>query len=132
MQTLAQQLDEIRLRLDRLEARPLTPIEAPAGEMILDEGHRQVLFGSVRVYLQPRRFALMKRLLAARGNVVPNEALIDAIWGNARTREPADMANCLRVMVCNIGDNFRSKGLSTPIRSFRGVGYAIIQPKELT
>jgi two-component system, OmpR family, response regulator VanR len=107
-----------RLRaLGRRRGEPLPPV-LRAGELELDPGRRTASRAGVPLDLSPKEFAVLEALMAARGQVVSPEALIEQVWD-----EQLDpLSNTLRMTVMTLR---RKLGDPPLIETVRGSGYRL-------
>ena len=107
-----------RLRaLGRRRGEPLPPV-LRAGELELDPGRRTATRAGVPLELAPKEFAVLEALLAARGQVVSPEALVEQVWD-----EQLDpLSNTLRMTVMTLR---RKLGEPALIETVRGSGYRL-------
>ena len=107
-----------RLRaLGRRRGEALPPVLS-AGELELDPGRRTATRAGVPLDLAPKEFAVLEALLAARGQVVSPEALVERVWD-----EQLDpLSNTLRMTVMTLR---RKLGDPPLIETVRGSGYRL-------
>ena len=107
-----------RLRaLGRRRGEALPPVLS-AGELELDPGRRTATRAGVPLDLAPKEFAVLEALLAARGQVVSPEALVEQVWD-----EQLDpLSNTLRMTVMTLR---RKLGDPPLIETVRGSGYRL-------
>jgi len=107
-----------RLRaLGRRRGEALPPVLS-AGEIELDPGRRTATRAGVPLDLAPKEFAVLEALLAARGQVVSPEALVEQVWD-----EQLDpLSNTLRMTVMTLR---RKLGEPALIETVRGSGYRL-------
>ena len=72
-----------RIRALARRSRPALPPVLVHGDLSLDSGHRFATRGGRRLELGPKEFAVLERLLAARGAVVSAEDLLEQVWDEA-------------------------------------------------
>ena len=73
---------ELVARIQAL-ARRATPAQPPTlvhGDLVLDSGRRIATRGGRELPLSPKEFALLERLLAARGRVLSATDLLEGVW----------------------------------------------------
>jgi DNA-binding response OmpR family regulator len=107
-----------RLRaLGRRRGEALPPVLS-AGELELDPGRRTAMRAGVPLDLAPKEFAVLEALLAARGQVVSPEELVEQVWD-----EQLDpLSNTLRMTVMTLR---RKLGDPPLIETVRGSGYRL-------
>ena len=107
-----------RLRaLGRRRGEALPPVLS-AGELELDPGRRTATRAGVPLDLAPKEFAVLEALLAARGQVVSPEELVEQVWD-----EQLDpLSNTLRMTVMTLR---RKLGDPPLIETVRGSGYRL-------
>jgi DNA-binding response OmpR family regulator len=107
-----------RLRaLGRRRGEALPPV-LRAGELELDPGRRAATRSGRELDLSPKEFAVLEALMAARGQVVAPEALVEQVWD-----EQLDpLSNTLRMTVMTLR---RKLGDPPLIETVRGSGYRL-------
>jgi len=107
-----------RLRaLGRRRGEALPPV-LRAGDLELDPGRRTATRAGAPLDLAPKEFAVLEALLAARGQVVSPEALVEQVWD-----EQLDpLSNTLRMTVMTLR---RKLGEPALIETVRGSGYRL-------
>jgi len=107
-----------RLRaLGRRRGEPLPPV-LRSGDLELDPGRRTATRAGAPLDLAPKEFAVLEALLAARGQVVSPEALVEQVWD-----EQLDpLSNTLRMTVMTLR---RKLGEPALIETVRGSGYRL-------
>ena len=94
------------------------PAVLRAGELELDPGRHSATRASVPLDLSPKEFAVLEALLAARGQVVSPETLVEQVWD-----EQLDpLSNTLRMTVMTLR---RKLGDPPLIETVRGSGYRL-------
>lgn len=124
--SLAELLARIRVALRRAEAAGEAPgaAQAPAriavGPLAIDLERRTARLGEAPpLHLTPREWGLLVALARARGRVVTQRQLLDAVWGPAH----AEDAQYLRVYVGHLRQKLgAAAGL---LRTEPGVGYRL-------
>ena len=73
---------ELVARIRALSRRggPPIPPKLVHGDICLDPAHRTATRAGQPLLLRPKEFAVLERLLAAQGQVVTSEQLLDAVW----------------------------------------------------
>ena len=107
-----------RLRaLGRRRGEALPPV-LRAGELELDPGRHSATRAGVPLDLSPKEFAVLEALMAARGQVVSPELLVEQVWD-----EQLDpLSNTLRMTVMTLR---RKLGDPPLIETVRGSGYRL-------
>ena len=107
-----------RLRaLGRRRGDALPPV-LRAGELELDPGRHSATRAGVPLDLSPKEFAVLEALMAARGQVVSPEMLVEQVWD-----EQLDpLSNTLRMTVMTLR---RKLGDPPLIETVRGSGYRL-------
>jgi DNA-binding response OmpR family regulator len=105
------------VRRTRVSAAPNSAL-LQCGDLRLDPDRRRVHLGAEEISLTATEFDLLAFLMKRPGRVFPREQLISEVWGYAAMSG----ARTVDVHVAQI----RAKlGDATPIRTVRGVGYAL-------
>ena len=107
-----------RLRaLGRRRGEALPPV-LRSGDLELDPGRRTATRAGAPLDLAPKEFAVLEALLAARGQVLSPEALVEQVWD-----EQLDpLSNTLRMTVMTLR---RKLGEPALIETVRGSGYRL-------
>ena len=107
-----------RLRaLGRRRGEALPPV-LRSGDLELDPGRRTAARAGSPLELAPKEFAVLEALMAARGQVVSPEALVEQVWD-----EQLDpLSNTLRMTVMTLR---RRLGEPALIETVRGSGYRL-------
>jgi DNA-binding response OmpR family regulator len=107
-----------RLRaLGRRRGDALPPV-LRSGELTLDPGRHSAARNGELLDLSPKEFAVLEALMAARGQVVSPEALVEQVWD-----EQLDpLSNTLRMTVMTLR---RKLGDPPLIETLRGSGYRL-------
>ncbi|HHX02417.1 MAG TPA: response regulator transcription factor [Firmicutes bacterium] len=92
-----------------------------AGDLRLDVGRRQVIYGDTPVELTKREFDLLQYLLENKGLVISRETLLDRVWGYDYAGETNVVDVYIRFLRSKIDERFGTKLIAT----VRGVGYVI-------
>jgi two-component system response regulator MprA len=118
-------LGELAARLRALARRGRTGGEVlRAGDLVLDTGAREVRVGDALVELTGTEFALLEYLLRNPGQVLSRDQLREEVWGSGF--EPA--SNVVDIYIHYLRRKLKAAGVSDPIRTVRGLGYALRQP----
>lgn len=110
-----------------LEQRPQGSATQPQGPLTIDEAGREAFWQGRRLDLTPTEFAVLACLYQRAGQIVPNDALLQEVWGAS-----LDKGGTL-CQVRNTVKRLRRKlaavaGHSCQIVSVRGVGYRLDLP----
>jgi DNA-binding response OmpR family regulator len=111
---------ELVARVDALGRRSGTvrPSVLRHGDVELDPGRRVATRGGVDLELSPKEFGVLQELLAADGQVVTTEGLLERVWD-----ENVDpFTNTVRMVLVTLR---RKLGEPTLIETVRGAGYRI-------
>jgi two-component system OmpR family response regulator len=114
---------ELRARIAALlrrGSRPVGRVPYRRGGTRIDFARRQAWNQGREVPITRRELAILERLAHEPGQVVPRQALLEAVWGEST----AEAAASLEVLVGRIRNKLDPEGLGL-IRTHRGVGYAI-------
>ena len=89
------------------------------GDLELDPGSHEVTRGGERIHLTRTEFNLLEYLMRRCGQVIPRDALIEAVWGYDRNIESNTLDAFIRLLRSKV------EGVSGPrlIHTVRGVGY---------
>ncbi|MFC5285826.1 response regulator transcription factor [Actinokineospora guangxiensis] len=111
-----------RLRSVLRRAGGPAPAEAlRVGGVRLEPATRRVWAGEQEVALTPTEFDLLAHLMRRPGQVFERAQLLSAVWGYA-------VAAGTRTVDVHIGQLRAKLGAHLPIRTVRGVGYAVERP----
>ena len=91
------------------------------GPVEIHFGARRVMSGGTELYLTAREFSILEELARAKGRVLPRSSLLLAVWGNDGTAA----SGSLEVLVARLRRKLADAGARDPIRTMRGVGYAL-------
>lgn len=92
------------------------------GDVEVDTRRRRVVRAGAELALEPKAFAVLVELLRHVGNVIPRDALLDAVWGH-RHVTPAVLNRIVAILRRELGDDAEHPHL---IRTVHGVGYEFI------
>jgi two-component system KDP operon response regulator KdpE len=121
---------ELRARLKAAERRmPTTPGRAPLlrrfGDLVVDQGHRQVFRGDDEVRLTDTEWTLLEALTRHPGRLLTHRWLVQHVWGpSAGAETQASLRTHLRALRAKIGDDARKP---TYLRTESGIGYRWIR-----
>ncbi|MGZ8649963.1 MAG: response regulator transcription factor [Solirubrobacteraceae bacterium] len=111
---------ELVARLQALARRAgaARPATLRSGDVELDPGRRAVVRGGRPVELTPKEFAVLEVLMAAGGDVVSNDELVQRVWD-----ENADpWTNSVRMSVLRLR---RKLGEPAVVHTVKGAGYRV-------
>jgi len=107
-----------RLRaLARRSGEPRPPV-LTAGDLVLDPARHTVTRDDRPIELAPKEFAVLEALLAAQGDVVTPEALLERVWDE----QTDPLSNTVRVTVMTLR---RKLGDPPLVETVRGSGYRV-------
>ena len=107
-----------RLRaLARRSGEPRPPV-LTAGDLVLDPARHTVMRDNRPIELAPKEFAVLEALLAAQGDVVTPEALLERVWDE----QTDPLSNTVRVTVMTLR---RKLGDPPLVETVRGSGYRV-------
>jgi len=113
-------LDELQARLNALLRRSVGEEELTCGMLRLDR-KSGIFYNDMRpLDLSPREAALLKALLRKRGQVVPRDALREAVFGS----DAEASSDAIEVLVHRLRK--RLAGSCAEVMTLRGVGYLLI------
>lgn len=115
---------ELRARLRALIRRGSTHVKERSfqwRDLSVDFGRRLATRKGVEIPLTRRELDVFERLVAAQGNAVPREELLEEIWGQSTPEAGAS----LEVIVSRLRRKLDSPGSEGLIRTVRGHGYAL-------
>ena len=95
------------------------------GELQIDVEGRRVRYADRDVPLSPKEFALLELLSSRPGRVFSRDEIEKRVWG----RPLESGSNVVDVHVANLRAKLRDAGAFGHLRTVRGVGYALRQPK---
>lgn len=111
--------------LRRTRGGTQTTRELSAGRVRLALGERRAYVGDDEVALTATEYDLLAYLMRRPGRVLSREQLISEVWGYS----PATGTRTVDVHIAQL----RAKlGAHSPIRTVRGVGYAVEAPRDAT
>jgi DNA-binding response OmpR family regulator len=119
---LAELLARIRAQLRQWDQAPADVLAV--GDLRLDSGAHRALVAGVEIFLRPKEFDLLARLMAAAGQVVTRETLMADVWdenwfGPTKT---------LDVHVAALRHKVDAPGRPSRITTVRGVGFRVEVP----
>jgi len=95
------------------------------GDLQIDTETRRVRHKGVEVQLSPKEFALLDLLSSRPGRVFSRSEIEQHVWGHTLDTN----SNVVDVHVANLRAKLRDVGAYGYLRTVRGVGYALRQPK---
>ncbi len=122
-------LDEVLARIRALlrrsgsQAEPVLKIL----DLRLDTVSREVTKGGKPVVLTPREFSILEFLLYNKNRAVSRFSLAEHVWGD--DYDPFSMSNFMDVHIKNLRQKIGDTGRGSIIRTIRGVGYIIEDPR---
>lgn len=96
-------------------------------DLQLDTVSRKVTKGGKTVELTPREFSILEFLLYNKNRAVSRFSLAEHVWGD--DFDPFSMSNFMDVHIKNLRQKIGDTGRGNIIRTIRGVGYIIEDPK---
>src|SRR5664280_2349369 len=111
--------------LRRSQGSPDGPPNLVVGNVRLDPAERRVFVGDNEVELTATEFDLLGYLMRRPGRVFSREQLISDVWGYSAT-------GSVRTVDVHIAQVRSKLGAASPIRTVRGVGYAVEPPASPT
>ena len=122
-------LDEVFARIRALlrrsgsQAEPVLKIL----DLQLNTVSREVSKGGRHVDLTPREFSILEFLLYNKNRAVSRFSLAEHVWGD--DYDPFSMSNFMDVHIKNLRQKIGDTGRGSIIRTIRGVGYIIEDPR---
>ena len=110
-----------RVRALGRRATPALPPTLSSGDITLDPSRRLVTRGGRRLDLSPKEFAVLECLLAAGGQLVPAEELLERVWDEAADPFTTAVKTTVRRLRAKLGD-------PPVIQTVREGGYRIGEP----
>jgi len=103
------------------------PVRLRVGALELDPARHEVSLDGQPIELTRTEFRLLAHLMRHRGQVIPRDALIEAVWGFERDIE----SNTLDAFICLLRSKIESDFSNRVIHTVRGVGYVVREePRE--
>jgi DNA-binding response OmpR family regulator len=109
--------------LRRSQGSPDNPPSLVVGNVRLDPAERRIFVGDNEVELTATEFDLLGYLMRRPGRVFSREQLISDVWGYSAT-------GSIRTVDVHIAQVRAKLGDASPIRTVRGVGYAVDNPAQ--
>jgi len=111
-----------RVRANLRRVRPTQAGQAlEVGDLRLDPEAHRVFRAGLEVHLGPTEFRLLSALMERQGKVWTREALLDRVWG----RDIYVDTRTVDVHIGRLRKAITIEGVSDPIRTVRGAGYAL-------
>lgn len=111
-----------RIQANLRRSRPaVTGAVLEVGDLRLDGETRRVTFAGNEIDLSPLEFRLLAALMERPGRVLSRDWLLDRIWGKDIHVE----TRTVDVHMGRLRKALRSTGADDPLRTVRGVGYAL-------
>ena len=122
-------LDELLARIRALLRRSGSQAETLLKilDLQLDTVSREVTKGGQPVVLTPREFSILEFLLYNKNRAVSRFSLAEHVWGD--DFDPFSMSNFMDVHIKNLRHKIGDTGRGSIIRTIRGVGYIIEDPR---
>ena len=122
-------LEELILRVKAIIRRSKKSIEVlrilKCGPITLDEELHKVTFNENEVNLSPTEFRLLQMLIAKKGRVLSKTLLLDEVWGITFESE----STVVDTYISYLRKKLHRDGYEG-IKTIRGVGFQITEPKE--
>src|SRR5258708_16030156 len=100
--------------------RPTAGETLRVGQLVLNDGTRQVHLADTPVDLTTREFDLLKLLMQHPNQVLPRDKILDQVWGYNFSGDENNVEVYIRYLRQKLGDEDRQL-----IQTVRGVGYRI-------
>ena len=116
--------DELLARIRALlrRAQPHIGEVLTFGELRLDTGTREAIFGRRRVDLTTREYDLLLLFMTHPRQVLTREQILDRIWGDTEVD-----SNAIEVHVARLRDKLEAAGEPRLLQTVRGAGYTLRQ-----
>ena len=101
------------------------PVVMQVGDLILNQGSRQVTRGGREITLTRTEYAILELLLRNAGRVVWRDTLIESVWGGEDIE-----SNTLDAFVRLLRHKIEAPGEPRLLQTVRGVGYAVRADSE--
>jgi two-component system OmpR family response regulator len=122
-------LEELVLRVKAIIRRSKKSIEIAkklsCGPISLDEETHKVTFNGEEINLSPTEFRLLQLLLEKKGRVLSKNLLLDEVWGITFESE----STVVDTYISYLRKKLHKDGFEG-IRTVRGVGFQIMEPKD--
>jgi len=123
-------LEELILRVKAILRRSMKSVEAAqtlkCGPITLDEELHKVTFNSDEINLSPTEFRLLQMLIEKKGRVLSKVLLLDEVWGITFESE----STVVDTYISYLRKKLHRDGFEG-IKTVRGVGFQINEPKEI-
>ena len=126
-------LDELIARLEAVLRRGGGAVAAPhatilkVGDLVFDRDALTVERGGTQVELTSTEYALLELLMSQAGKVVNRARILHNVWG--LDKDP--LTNVVEVYIGRLRTKIAPNGEPELIKTIRGRGYRMIEPKEL-
>jgi two-component system OmpR family response regulator len=122
-------LEELVLRVKAIIRRSKKSVDVArtlkCGPITLDEELHKVTFGNDEINLSPTEFRLLQMLIEKKGRVLSKVLLLDEVWGITFESE----STVVDTYISYLRKKLHRDGYEG-IRTIRGVGFQINEPKE--
>ena len=117
------ELDELLARMRALLRRrpPRGTASLTVGDLVLNQGTREVTRGERVVDLTNREFELLEFLMRNERLVISRERLLEEVWGY----DPTSMTNTIDVFISNLRRKLEEGGEERILHTKRGAGYVV-------
>jgi two-component system OmpR family response regulator len=123
-------LEELILRVKAIIRRSKKFVEVArtltCGPITLDEEIHKVTFGNDEINLSPTEFRLLQMLIEKKGRVLSKAFLLDEVWGITFVSE----STVVDTYISYLRKKLHRDGFEG-IKTVRGVGFQIIEPKVI-
>lgn len=112
----------------RRKSTPTVHDSYAVGDLQIDTRTRQVMYGSTKVQLTQREFELLLTLVAANGEAMTRDELLDHVWGV----DFDGQINIVDVYIRFVRNKFKDAAgddFADFIETIRGVGYRLDENK---
>jgi len=118
----AELLARVKVQMRRVEGGEMRHV----GDLEIDVSARRVRYQGRELPLSPKEFALIELLSSRPGRVFSRAEIEHRVWGH-----PLESgSNVVDVHIANLRAKLRDAGAYGYLRTVRGVGYALRQPKR--
>ncbi len=117
--------EELLARIEALLRRRVSGKQLAVGPLVLDLEAGRARLGEAEVALSPRELAIAALLARRPGRVYGKEEILEAVWG-----EDAPRSNALEVHLAKLRAKLAEIGAEGYLRTVRGRGYALLEPRE--
>ena len=117
---LSRRVRALLRRARGVSGRVVEELEGPGGLVLRLRSH-EALIGDMALELTPKEFAILRLLLARRGDVVRPDELSFAIWGY----ETFGSRNFVEAHISRLRAKITKSGAGEVVTTIRGVGYVV-------